>query len=86
MSLTRNQWLEMWASLKVMEKNNLELRNTNIYLPPTVKHRLYEKLSENHQQIQKMKAQVESVIGHMEGHSADYGKYLEEFPLSDPRD
>ena len=66
MSLTRAEWIEMWGSLKVMERNNLENKNVNIYLPPSVKARLVRNVNQNHREIQKIKAQVQNVIGQME--------------------
>ncbi len=66
MSLTRNEWIELWGSLKIMERNNLEMQNTNIYLPPVAKAKLLVKVKENIAEIQKIKASVQSVIGQME--------------------
>lgn len=66
MSLTRDEWIEMWGSLKIMERNNLEMTNVNIYLPPSVRKKLRRNIFDNNFAIKRMKDKVQSVIGQME--------------------
>lgn len=57
MSLTREQWTDMWNSLKKMEV----MVNTPTNRPPFGVHRMNLMCIE----ITKMKKQIESVIGEM---------------------
>lgn len=53
MSLTREQWIEMWDSAKKIEVNANKLKS-----PPTKQVILYE--------VKKIKEQIQEVIGQME--------------------
>lgn len=64
MSLTREQWLQMWASVKLIEgsANSSEDYPMNNFFK--VLHR--SQLKNIKREIKKVKVQIESVIGQME--------------------
>lgn len=64
MSLTRNDWLEMWALIKLIESNtkSIRLRGLNPYDGDTTRKIINQVSIE----CNKIKKQIESVIGEME--------------------
>lgn len=63
MSLTRNQWLEMWATLKAIEYDILHFPRCN---SPFVDKEQNEILRHHLKNIEFIKTQIQSVLGQME--------------------
>ena len=64
MSLTRNQWIEMWASIKLIEALSHELANSQFEHVP--RRTIRSKMNQNLIEIQKIKDAIQDVIGQME--------------------
>jgi hypothetical protein len=64
MSLTRNQWIEMWATLKAIEYDMLHFPKCP--LSPVVAKAQDEIIKHHLNSIEFIKGQIQSVIGQME--------------------
>jgi hypothetical protein len=63
MSLTRNQWIEMWATLKAMEYDLLHFPRCN---SPFVEREQTKLINDTLNNIVFVKSQIQLVIGQME--------------------
>lgn len=59
MSLTRDEWIQLWKSVKAMEAISEELQTS--YSKNTIKYGIVIRM-----EVNKMKKQIESVIGQQE--------------------
>ena len=66
MFLTRNQWIEMWGTVKLIEHNTRELKVLLSYLPPYRRNQLRGTILANESELEFMKNQIQSIIGQME--------------------
>ena len=66
MSLTRNNWLEMWTSVKIIEFNISELGKDFNQLSPFSRKKINKIIREITTETNKIKIQIQSVIGQME--------------------
>jgi hypothetical protein len=67
MSLTRNQWIEMWSDIKQIESNTSDLM---IFIYPTAGPNRQKKIKEivrsNRRITLHVKNQIQSIIGQLE--------------------
>jgi hypothetical protein len=63
MSLTRNQWIEMWATLKAMEYDMLHFPKCN---SPFIQNEQTKLINDTLNNIVFVKTQIQTVIGQME--------------------
>jgi hypothetical protein len=66
MSLTRDQWIELWGDVKLMEQNTSRLNKLYKSLGPYDKRVLREIRRDYRYRLDKLKQQIQSVIGQME--------------------
>lgn len=66
MSLTRKQWLDMWATAKSMEIEIREIRSVAHFCGPLRRNQLLAASLSMKIAVNKIKRDIESVIGQME--------------------